>query len=161
MFRKDTIIGRALLEVNTNVNNKHIINKISKLILRISDLEYIDYEGPIWSKNGLTITDIGLSKTVKKIEHKNWSFVETTYKNEFSWLVFELKKIYNPDENSSMRLYSTLGYLFEVYSEMYDNIDKLLIMVTIVSTIWLHPDHVGQDRFMVHPINLPNFGNEF
>ena len=161
IFEKDTIMGQVLSEVNDDIFNKQIITEIERVMLSINDSEYIDYEGPVWNKNGLMITDMDLNGMDLATEDKRWSFVETAYTTEYSWLVFELAEIYQPSPQAAHRLYSTIGYLFEVYDEKYDDLDMVLRMVTLVSTVWLHPDHIGQDRFMVHPISLPNFGSEF
>ena len=61
IFEKDTIMGQVLSEVNDDVFNKDIIDDIEFLMLSINDSEYIDYEGAIWNKNGLFITDMDLT----------------------------------------------------------------------------------------------------
>jgi len=159
-FEKDTIMGQVLHQVNVDTYNKPIIDDIKDLMDMITDNEF-KTPSKTWNKNGLVITDRDLSTINLSAEDKTWAYVETAYVSEYSWLVFELERIYQPSLKASNRLYSTIGYLFTVYEEKYDDLEIVLRMVTLVSTVWLHPDHIGQDKFMVHPVTLPNFGSEF
>ena len=134
---------------------------IDDLLLDINTSDYLDYNGPIWNKAGLTITDEDLSESDIFMVDPRWTYVETSYDSEYSWLVYALEEIYEPDAKASVRLFSTVGYLMEVYSDKYEDLNDVLKMTAMISVVWLHPDHLKQDQFIVHPIKLPDFGSEF
>lgn len=159
-FYKETIIGQVLHQVNKDEKNKFYIEQLEELMEDIDRQVYLDELNiPAWNKSGLVITDLSLNGlTTKNI---SWIFFETEYVLEFSWLVQELNKIYQPKIDELYRLNTTIGFLLKIYDEKYDDLTEIMKMVAIVSSIFLHPDHIGNDRFMVHNINLPKFGSEF
>lgn len=158
-FEKDTIMGLVLNEVNTDDFNQPIIEDLKTIITDIDDGMYEDYTGPLWNKNGLYITDLETDNPLS--DDKSWIFISSEYAFEYSWLVFELEEVYKPSSRDAKRLYTTIGYLIEVYEEKYNNLEEILKFVVLVSSVWLHPDHLGLDRFIVHPINLPDFGPDY
>ena len=161
MFPKDTIMGRVLNEVSTNEENRNCMEMVDDLLSDIRTNDYLDYNGPVWSKAGLTISTQNIEASDFFVVDPRWIYIETEYTSEFSWLVYELEDIYQPDAKDSIRLYSTIGYLLEVYSSKYSDLDDILKMTAMISVVWLHPDHLKEDQFKVHPINLPDFGKEF
>lgn len=159
-FHKETIMGQVLHQVNTDEKNQFYIEQIEDLIEDINEKVYMDEEEiKVWNKNGLLITDRDLGDG--NLFESSWIFFETPHTFEYSWLVQELEKIYQPTEQNSYRLFTTLGFLLKIYDEKYDDLSDVLRMVAIVSIVFLHPDHIGYDKFIVHPIKLPNFGSEF
>ena len=161
MFPKDTIMGRVLNEVSTNEDNRNCMEMVDDLLSDIRTNDYLDYNGPVWSKAGLTISTQNIEASDFFVVDPRWIYIETEYVSEFSWLVYELEDIYQPTAKEAIRLYSTVGYLLEVYSSKYSNLDDILKMTALISVVWLHPDHIKEDQFKVHPINLPDFGKEF
>ncbi len=161
MFPKDTIMGQVIDEVTTNKKNRKYMEQIDDLLMDINTSDYLDYNGPIWNKHGLLITDLDLSKATVSMDDPRWTYLETPNDSEYSWLVYALEEIYHPDPKAAIRLYSTIGYLIDVYSDKYEDLIDVLRMTAMISVVWLHPDHLKEDQFLVHPINLPNFGSEF
>jgi len=153
-IEKDTIMGQVLHQVNEDKNNRTIIEKIHDIINLIEEEEY-DFNDKLWSSLDLIVTDKEIVKP------NNILIITTEYAYEFSWLVYKLNSIYSPSTITSNRLFATIGFLFDIYIDKYDDIMIVLKMVALVSLVWLHPDHIGQDKFLVHPIDLPNFGKEF
>lgn len=162
MFSKDTIMGQILFQVKTDKENKQYVDAITSLLVKIEDKEYLDNKTDTWSKNGLVITDRALSKVDMSSLDVNWTYVETPHISEYSWLVNELSAIFNPETTKNKyRLFTTIGFLLNLYTDRYNNLDDIFSMTARISTIWLHPDHIQHDRFAIHPANLPNFGNDF
>jgi hypothetical protein len=159
-FQKETIMGQVLHQVNSDENNENYIDLIEDLLEDIEEKVYMHEENHVWNKNGLLITDRDLSED-NTMEDTTWVFVETPHVNEFSWLVKQLDEIYLPKGPAQYRLYTTIGFLMNIYDEKYTDLSDVLKMVTIISTVYLHPDHIGYDRFIIHPITLPIFGKEF
>lgn len=157
-FHKETIMGQVLYQVNEDENNQIFIDQVDELLEDIEEKLYLEEETTDWNKNGLLITDRELDE---RFEDASWIFFETPHVSEYSWLIKQLNIIYNPDLADTYRLNTTLGYLLKIYDEKYDDLSNVMRMVSIVSTVFLHPDHMGYDRFVIHPINLPNFGEEF
>ena len=157
-FHKETIMGQVLYQVNEDENNQIFIDQVDELLEDIEEKLYLEEETTDWNKNGLLITDRELDE---RFEDASWIFFETPHVSEYSWLIKQLNIIYNPDLADTYRLNATLGYLLKIYDEKYDDLSNVMRMVSIVSTVFLHPDHMGYDRFVIHPINLPNFGEEF
>ena len=159
MFPTDTIMGKVLNEVTTDEENKQYMEMIDDLIIDINTYDYLDYNGPNWKKHGLMIhSDLS---HVHLPEEQDWTFVETDFDLECSWLVYALEDIYEPSPKVSKRLFGTIGYLIGVYSDKYEEIGEVLKMVAMISIVWLHQDHLKDDQFLVHPIKLPDFGSEF
>lgn len=150
-------MGQVLSQVQTDKKNLNIFDELDYLLEDIYDEVYINSKKQNWNINGLLITD-----NVDIIEEDpEWVYVLTDEVSAYSWLVEELVAIYNPKKIDLYRLLTTIGYLLNIYSSKYDDINKLFKIVTITSTVFLHPDHLGEDRFVVHPISLPTFGKEF
>lgn len=158
-FHKETIMGQVLFQVNEDKNNQFYISQIDELVEDINSRLYDEVDIQPWSKNGLIITNRNIDDDVDK--HKSWIFFETEYVTEYSWLIHELNDIYKPKIENTFRLNTTLGYMLKIYDEKYNDISDVMRMVAIVSIVFLHPDHIGHDRFVVHPINLPQFGDDF
>jgi len=153
-IEKDTIMGQVLHQVNEDKKNANIIEKIHNLINSIEEEEY-EFNDQLWTSSDLIVTD------KKNISSNDELIIITEYAYEFSWLVYKLNAIYCPNRVTSNRLFTTIGFLFDIYMDKYEDIMIVLKMVILVSLVWLHPDHIGQDKFLVHPIDLPNFGKEF
>lgn len=162
MFSKDTIMGQILFQVKTDKHNKEYVTAINELISRIENKDYLDIHISPWTTNGLIITDRALSQDDIASLDKEWVYVETPHTSEYTWLVNELNNIYKPEtRKNKFRLFTTIGFLFNLYTDKYDNLDSIFTMTSSISTIWLHPDHIQCDRFAVHPTKLPNFGNDY
>ena len=161
MFPKDTIMGQVLDEVADNKRNRLYMELIDDLLTDINSFDYLDYNGPNWNKLGLLIADCDIIHYDITNHDDRWTYLETPFSSEFSWLVYALSEIYQPSPKSAIRLYSTIGFLLEVYSEKYEDLVDILTMTAMISVVWLHPDHLKEDQFIVHPNNLPNFGKEF
>ena len=159
-FQKETIMGQVLHQVNSDENNESYMDLIEDLLEDIEEKVYMNASNSVWNKNGLIITDRDLGKNFS-MQDTPWVFVETPHVPEFSWLVEQLDDIYKPEGSKKYRLYTTIGFLLNIYDEKYSDLSDVLKMVAIVSTVYLHPDHIGYDRFIIHPINLPIFGEEF
>ena len=159
MFPTDTIMGKVLNEVTTDKNNKEYMELIDDLILDINTSDFLDYNGPNWKKHGLMIhSDLSHTHTP---EESNWTYIETDFDLECSWLVYALEDIYAPSPKVAKRLFGTIGYLIGVYADKYEDIGEVLRMTAMVSVVWLHQDHLKDDQFLVHPVSLPDFGKEF
>ena len=156
-FYKETIIGQVLNQVQTDKSNRLYFKKIDALMDDILDLEYMDVKNTLWQKQGLYITD---KKIIKK-PNSDWIYVESPDAYEYSWLVENLVEIYQPKSTEIHRLLTTIGYLLNVYGMRSDSLTEVLRITTITSTVFLHKDHIGQDRFKIHPISLPPFGRDF
>jgi Mg2+ and Co2+ transporter CorA len=158
-FQKETIMGQVLFQVNEDETNQYYIEQIEDLLEDIEEKVYMDEEVSAWNRNGLVITD----RELMDQDHLDtaWIFIETPEVSAYSWLVKQLNQIYNPETSNSYRLNTTIGYMLKIYDEKYDDLSDVMKMVTIVSTVYLHPDHMGYDRFTVHPISLPPFGDDF
>lgn len=154
-FYKETIMGQVLTQVQADEKNKIYLDKIEDLLFDIDNLAYIDTNTKPWNKHGLTITE----NKVNSIS--GWIYVETADVIEYSWLVKQLIQIYKPNTKNIYRLLTTIGFLLNVYGEKYNDLSVILRFVSITSTVFLHPDHLGLDRFTVQPIKLPKFGTEF
>jgi len=159
-FYKETIMGQVLHQVNEDESNRFYIDQIDDLVDDINHEEYNNEKLSVWNKNGLLITDLDVGGD-SSYDETAWILFETECVDEYSWLVHQLNSIYNPSQNDKYRLNTTIGFLFEIYSEKYDDLIDIFKMVTIVSAVFLHPDHMGYDKFIIHPINLPEFGDEF
>lgn len=157
-FYKETIMGQVLSQVQSNKKNTVYFDQIDILLEDISNMEYLDTNTPRWHKQGLIVTRRHIDK---KTADPEWVYVETEDISEYSWLIEKLVAIYNPQITDSYRLLSTIGYMLNIYGERYENLSDILRMVTVTSTVYLHPDHLGLDRFKVHTIDLPPFGSEF
>ena len=159
-FHKETIMGQVLYQVNEDENNQYYIEQIDELLEDIEEGIHLEEDNiEPWNKNGLVITNRELNED--EVSGTAWIFMETPHVSEYSWLVRELNKIYNPSVEESYRLNTTLGYMMKIYDEKYDDLTDAMRLIAIVSTVFLHPDHMGYDRFVIHPIKLPNFGAEF
>jgi|SaaInlStandDraft_4_1057021.scaffolds.fasta_scaffold66563_2 hypothetical protein len=157
MFYKNTIMGQVLKQVHDDKNNGFYFEQIDELIEDIIDREYLDADQTVWNKSGVIVTD----ESIHGEQYVEWTCVKTDDVFEFSWLIEQLVEIYQPKITESYRLLSTIGYLLNIYSERYEDLTEILKVTTITSTVFLHPDHVGQDKFRVHPITLPPFSSEF
>lgn len=157
-FYKETIMGQVLTQVQADKSNDVYFDQIDDLLDDISNLEYMETDNSLWTKKGLIITDKEINEEDKDDE---WSYVITGDAYEYSWLVYQLMDIYQPNTAQSYRLLTTLGYLLNIYTERFDSITEILRITTITSTVFLHPDHLGQDKFKVYPIELPPFGKDF
>lgn len=157
-FYKETIIGQVLSQVRKTENNEFYLNKIDDLLESIEDMEYIGVETKPWNKYGVIVTD---KKVSPENKHPDWVFVETDDVTECSWLIERLYEIYKPTPQNAHRLLTTIGYLLNIYNTKYSDISEILRIVTVTSTVFLHPDHLGLDRFKIRSINLPQFGSEF
>jgi len=151
---KNTIMYQVMQDIDISKNSIYL-EKINTLIDAIDYDEYDNYEKDLWSKNGLYISS---TKTSHTNTYENYNLV-SEYEYEYSWLVSELVYIYKPKKSTLTRLLTTIGYLLETYEEKYDDLDIILKMTATYSTIWLHPDHIGFDSFIVYPNNLPPFGD--
>ena len=157
-FYKETIMGQVLTQVQADKKNNEYFDKIDDLLYDIENLTYLDTLSKPWQKNGLIITDIDITY----IENKpQWVYVETADVSEYSWLIEQLIKIYKPKINDIYRLLTTIGFLLNIYGEKYENLSDILRLTSITSTVFLHPDHLGLDKFKVYPVKLPPFGKEF
>lgn len=157
-FYKDTIMGQVLTQVQDDKTNEIYFEQIDDLLEDISNGVYSDVVTPAWNKNGVVVTDREINP---ENEDPEWIYVETEYVSEYSWFIEQLVEIYNPKKTDMYRFLTTIGYLLTVYSEKYNDIGGVFKITAITSTVFLHPDHLGQDKFIVHPINLPPFGDEF
>jgi len=157
-FQKETIMGQVLTQVQADESNEEYFAQIDDLLEDIADVDYIDIDSPRWHKHGVIVTNRTLSPNEKD---PDWIYVQTEHVEEYSWLIFQLEDIYQPDSIDANRLYTTIGYLLNTYTNRTDSLSEILRLTTVTSTVFLHPDHVGLDRFKVHPIDLPPFGTEF
>lgn len=157
-FYKETIMGQVLTQVHDEKNNDPYFDKIDDLLHEIENYEYLETNTKKWQKNGLCITDSDISKITKE---QNWIYVETADVAEYSWLVEKLIKIYKPHILDIYRLVSTIGFLLNLYGDKHENLSDILRLTAVTSTVFLHPDHMGLDKFKIHPNNLPPFGKEF
>jgi len=157
-FYKDTIMGQVLSQVQSDKNNKHYFEQIDALLEDIANMEYLETNTPRWHQKGVVITDRELSNREKESE---WVYVETADVTEYSWLIERLLEIYNPSVTDTYRLLTTIGFLLNVYGERHDDLSDIFRIVTVTSTVFLHPDHLGLDKFKVQAISLPPFGREF
>ncbi len=157
-FYKETIMGQVLSQVQSNKKNEVYFEQIDALLEDIAEMEYLDTDTPVWHQHGVIVTDEHIDKKKADVE---WVYVETADVKESSWLIGRLVNIYKPSKTDSYRLLTTIGYLLNIYGQKYDNLSDIFRMVTMTSTVFLHPDHLGLDRFKVHTIDLPPFGAEF
>lgn len=159
-MHKNTIMGQVLAQVRDDKKNKKYFEQIDDLLEDIQNEIYLDInEIQAWNKNGLSISN--KKNMLKEEKDPEWVYVYTDYVEEYSWFVEELVDIYNPKKMDMYRLLTTIGYLLNVYSKKYRDLRILFKLITITSTIFLHPDHLGLDRFRVYPLTLPAFGQEF
>lgn len=159
-MHKNTIMGQVLAQVQDDKKNKKYFEQIDDLLEDIQNEIYLDInEIQAWNKNGLSISD--KKNMLKEEKDPEWVYVYTDYVEEYSWFIEELVDIYNPKKMDMYRLLTTLGYLLNIYSKKYRDLRILFKLITITSTIFLHPDHLGLDRFRVYPLTLPTFGQEF
>lgn len=158
-FYNDTILGQVIKQVHDNKHNDLYFEQIDDLIEEIVDQEFLNYDVQPWQKQNLFIANL-IPERIKERSNE-WLSVETEYVNEYSWLVERLVEIYCPDVVTIKRLLITVGYLLNAYGEKFDDITEILRVVTSSSIIFLHPDHLGKDRFKVQPIKLPKFGPDF
>ena len=159
-MHKNTIIGQVLAQVRDDKKNKKYFEQIDDLLEDIQNEIYLDInEIQAWNKNGLSISY--KKHMLKEEKDPEWVYVYTDYVEEYSWFVEELVDIYNPKKMDMYRLLTTIGYLLNIYSKKYRDLRILFKLITITSTIFLHPDHLGLDRFRVYPLTLPAFGQEF
>lgn len=160
IMHKNTIMGQVLAQVRDDKKNKKYFEQIDDLLEDIQNEIYLDInEIQAWNKNGLSISN--KKNMLKEEKDPEWVYVYTDYVEEYSWFVEELVDIYNPKKMDMYRLLTTIGYLLNVYSKKYRDLRILFKLITITSTIFLHPDHLGLDRFRVYPLTLPKFGQEF
>ena len=160
IMHKNTIMGQVLAQVRDDKKNKKYFEQIDDLLEDIQNEIYLDInEIQAWNKNGLSISN--KKNMLKEEKDPEWVYVYTDYVEEYSWFVEELVDIYNPKKMDMYRLLTTIGYLLNVYSKKYRDLRILFKLITITSTIFLHPDHLGLDRFRVYPLTLPAFGQEF
>ena len=160
IMHKNTIMGQVLAQVRDDKKNKKYFEQIDDLLEDIQNEIYLDInEIQAWNKNGLSISN--KKNMLKEEKDPEWVYVYTDYVEEYSWFVEELVDIYNPKKMDMYRLLTTLGYLLNIYSKKYRDLRILFKLITITSTIFLHPDHLGLDRFRVYPLTLPKFGQEF
>ena len=160
IMHKNTIMGQVLAQVRDDKKNKKYFEQINDLLEDIQNEIYLDInEIQAWNKNGLSISN--KKNMLKEEKDPEWVYVYTDYVEEYSWFVEELVDIYNPKKMDMYRLLTTIGYLLNVYSKKYRDLRILFKLITITSTIFLHPDHLGLDRFRVYPLTLPTFGQEF
>lgn len=157
-FYKETIMGQVLTQVQSNINNDIYFNKIDDLLEEIDTYGYLDAITKPWQRNGLFITDKDITTFDNDPE---WIYVETADVIEYSWLVEKLVQVYKPQIVDIYRLLTTIGYLLNVYGEKNDDLSDILRFTSITSTVFLHPDHIGRDRFKIYPMTLPPFGKEF
>jgi len=157
-FYKETIMGQVLTQVHSDKSNEPYFEKIDNLLDSITNLDYLYAPSDPWQKKGLFITNMDITKIDIDSE---WTYVETADINEYSWLVEQLMSIYKPKITDTYRLLTTIGYLLNIYGDKYDNLTELFRITTVTSTVFLHPDHIGLDRFKVQPLKLPSFGKEF
>ena len=157
-FYKDTIMGQVLSQVQSDKNNEQYFEQIDALLEDIANMEYLETNTPRWHQKGVVITDRELSNREKESE---WVYVETADVTEYSWLIERLLEIYNPSVTDTYRLLTTIGFLLNVYGERHDDLSDIFRIVTVTSTVFLHPDHLGLDKFKVQSISLPPFGREF
>lgn len=159
-MHKNTIMGQVLAQVRDDKKNKKYFEQIDDLLEDIQNEIYLDInEIQAWNKNGLSISN--KKNMLKEEKDPEWVYVYTDYVEEYSWFVEELVDIYNPKKMDMYRLLTTIGYLLNIYSKKYRDLRILFKLITITSTIFLHPDHLGLDRFRVYPLTLPKFGQEF
>ena len=160
IMHKNTIMGQVLAQVRDDKKNKKYFEQIDDLLEDIQNEIYLDInEIQAWNKNGLSISY--KKNMLKEEKDPEWVYVYTDYVEEYSWFVEELVDIYNPKKMDMYRLLTTIGYLLNIYSKKYRDLRILFKLITITSTIFLHPDHLGLDRFRVYPLTLPTFGQEF
>lgn len=160
IMHKNTIMGQVLAQVRDDKKNKKYFEQIDDLLEDIQNEIYLDInEIQAWNKNGLSISN--KKNMLKEEKDPEWVYVYTDYVEEYSWFVEELVDIYNPKKMDMYRLLTTIGYLLNIYSKKYRDLRILFKLITITSTIFLHPDHLGLDRFRVYPLTLPKFGQEF
>ena len=160
IMHKNTIMGQVLAQVRDDKKNKKYFEQIDDLLEDIQNEIYLDInEIQAWNKNGLSISN--KKNMLKEEKDPEWVYVYTDYVEEYSWFIEELVDIYNPKKMDMYRLLTTIGYLLNVYSKKYRDLRILFKLITITSTIFLHPDHLGLDRFRVYPLTLPAFGQEF
>ena len=160
IMHKNTIMGQVLAQVQDDKKNKKYFEQIDDLLEDIQNEIYLDInEIQAWNKNGLSISD--KKNMLKEEKDPEWVYVYTDYVEEYSWFIEELVDIYNPKKMDMYRLLTTIGYLLNIYSKKYRDLRILFKLITITSTIFLHPDHLGLDRFRVYPLTLPTFGQEF
>ena len=153
-------MGQVLAQVRDDKKNKKYFEQIDDLLEDIQNEIYLDInEIQAWNKNGLSISN--KKNMLKEEKDPEWVYVYTDYVEEYSWFIEELVDIYNPKKMDMYRLLTTLGYLLNIYSKKYRDLRILFKLITITSTIFLHPDHLGLDRFRVYPLTLPKFGQEF
>ena len=164
MFFKDTIMSQVIRDVKSNEKNFEIIEKIEMMIEDINDGVFLDYEyTEPWNKKGMTVIESNRNYYVDMEEEGlKWSFFETIYAEDITWLLETLNNIYKPfNDKDEYRLFSTIGFMLSIYLEKMDDIQDVLRIVTYLSIIWLHESHIKDDQFMVEPIRLPEFGKEF
>jgi len=157
-FNKNTIMGQVLSQVHENIDNEEYFDQIDVLLDEIHDQEYFNIGVTAWQTYGLVITDNECEKNNLK---PDWVYVFTSDVQEYSWLVRRLVDIYKPSKTDSYRFFTTIGYLLNVYSRKYKNIEDIFRIVTMTSTIFLHHDHLGFDKFKVKLIDLPPFEDDF
>ena len=157
-FYKDTIIGQALVQVQSNNLNDKYLTEIDVLIEDIDDLEYMNTNIQSWNKAGVVVTDKILTE---KEKDPSKIYVETADVTECSWLIERLVAIYQPKEKDYNRLVTAIGYLLGVYYARGKLLNDILKLTAVTSTIYLHPDHIEKDAFTVYPNKFPPFGDEF
>ena len=158
-FYKDTIIGQALIQVQSNNANEKYLEDIDVLVEDINELAYMNTDTKPWNKDGVIVTDKILTE---KEKDPSKIYVETADVTECSWMIERLVEIYRPPkEKDYNRLVIAIGYLLGVYYERGKLLSDILKLTAVTSTIYLHPDHIEKDVFTVYPNKFPPFGDEF
>lgn len=153
-----TFLEQALKQVHEDDRNKDCFDQIEDLLRSIAVGEFDDLDTKRWHTSGVIVTGRDLSKEKK---NSDWVYVETDAVQEYSWLIEELLAIYKPKKTEYYRLLTTIGFLLNIYGERFDDLTEILSVTTVVSAVFLHPDHAGRAVFRIHPIKLPTFGKEF
>jgi hypothetical protein len=110
--------------------------KLKELRQKIVNKEYNENE-ILWSGGDLIIS--------ANFVDSNDKVVVTPYPKQYSWLVMQLQDIYKYDYESKYILFPMIGAIMNSLQKQHqNNLEKFMQEVVILSTLYLHPEHLGE-----------------
>jgi len=153
-FVKNSVLELVVKQVMSDNKNNAKVLALKLLIEQIKEGDFnptLDF----WEDYDLIITDDENKRFLDK------QVIITKFPSELSWLLGELYMIMKPDKNSIDRFLNTFEYMVDTYTVKYKEIKRVMQMTAITMIVFLHPDHISEDKFKITPIKLPNFGAKF
>jgi len=135
----ETILKRLVKE-SRNIAKKE--GYMQKILLLKEDVRKKEYQNntKIWLNGaGIAVVD---SIFDDPINYRGTVYVKTEYKNEFSWLIFRLKDIYEYDSNSKYALFGLIAFLLNKFQNECKDLNIILKQTITLSVLYLHPNHM-------------------